>query len=470
MANFGAPVAQDVNVNPSGGIQTLAGLLSLQQQKQQLQTGAYQQQSAQADAIQKQQAAQEMQAAVPLMRDPVGSGITDATGKPTANAYSIIKSVMPITGDAHYNDMITAASNTVNYKNAWTKLTQDQQSNISSRLAGIAADPKSQTADILDQLDKINDENSGQPQSADINKLTDSARHFITYANANRGPEAVKQVVMGLSRGGVGNTGITGPGGVATPQTATIDTGPNIQAGTVAPALQGGGFTPQTATAKAPGPTQTIPYVAAAAAAGSGAGARATGVAGSDIDRANQVSANIQPSTAAIETTKKIDDLADQVNSGKVADWVSKAAGAAGISPIVYARQLLEKDLGQVKALASQGAQSDQRMGTILSGYPESTSAPQTIHTAMDYIRGSFRQNVARGQQLNEYRTAHPDLTGFQHADDVLTSHVDPLMSEFQSLSTPAARQGFYRRNFTTPQEAQAFKDKVTGVGHVLGP
>lgn len=56
MADFGSPIAQ--NVNPVGqGVQTLSGLLGIKQQQQALQTGAYQQQSAQAEAQQQQQTA-----------------------------------------------------------------------------------------------------------------------------------------------------------------------------------------------------------------------------------------------------------------------------------------------------------------------------------------------------------------------------------------------------------------------------
>ena len=51
-------------------------------------------------------------------------------------------------------------------------------------------------------------------------------------------------------------------------------------------------------------------------------------------------------------------------------------------------------------------------MDTILSGYPEATSTPETIHRAMDYIRGSFRQQLARGKLLNDYQKKHPDLSG----------------------------------------------------------
>ncbi len=57
--DFGAPIANSINVNPNQAVQTLSGLLSLKQQQQALQTGAFQQQSAQAQAQQEQQTARQ---------------------------------------------------------------------------------------------------------------------------------------------------------------------------------------------------------------------------------------------------------------------------------------------------------------------------------------------------------------------------------------------------------------------------
>ncbi len=196
--------------------------------------------------------------------------------------------------------------------------------------------------------------------------------------------------------------------------------------------------------------------------------ARTTAVAGSDTDRANEISAKVQPSQAGIGITQRVDDLANQIKSGKFADWVvKKAAAAGGEDPAITARQLLEKDLGQVKASATAGAGTDQKMQTVLSGYPEATSATDTIHAAMDYIRGSFRQNLARGELLNNYRSKNPQLNGLQHADDVLTSHTDPLMHEFKALKTPGERIEFYKRNFHERGKAEDFKNRVTGMDHL---
>jgi hypothetical protein len=471
--DFGSPVAgANTAVNP---LQTLSSVLGIKQQQQNLQTSQYQQQTAQAQAIQQQQVARETQAGAALLSDPVGNGIIDKDGNPTANAQTIIQRAMPTTGAIHYGNIVNAAKAKVELTNAANNLRSNERMELANTIGGGAADKNNQLPDIQDQVTALVESKKGTDAYKDYQNIANTSMDVLNKAQTHPAlegqPEPWRTAALGLQRTILGAPGVVGAGGVANPTSGLADAGPAYQPYVQQSPLMGGQVTQVgQPIRKALGPTQTIPYVAASSAAASGASARASGVAGSDIDRANQVSASIQPSTAAIETTKKIDDLADQINSGKVADWVSKAAAAAGYKDsIAYARQLLEKDLGQVKAQASAGAATDQKMGTILSGYPEATSAPQTIHTAMDYIRGSFRQNVARGEQLNSYRQAHPDLTGFQHADDILTSHIDPLMSEFQALKTPQERIGFYKRNFTSPQEAQAFKDKVSGASHALG-
>jgi hypothetical protein len=189
--------------------------------------------------------------------------------------------------------------------------------------------------------------------------------------------------------------------------------------------------------------------------------------AGSDFDRANQVSAAVAPANQTITLTKEVDDLADQVKSGKFADAISKAAAAAGLESDTYARQLLKKDLGRIQATATEGAKSDQRQATVLSGLPDATSDTRTIHTSMDFTRGVARQDLARGALLNSVKAKDPNLRGFQHADDVLTSTTDPLMHEFNSLQTPQQRVDFYKRNFSQRQDAEAFTNKVKGMSHL---
>jgi len=206
-------------------------------------------------------------------------------------------------------------------------------------------------------------------------------------------------------------------------------------------------------------PTEKPSYIAER----TGAGARATGTAGSDIDRSNEVASLQQQSKAAIPLTQRIDQLSHEIASGNLAKKISETGNWLGFSSVNEARSQLNKDLGQVKALAIARSGSDARAATVLEGYPTDTTPEATVHAAMDYIRGTARQNLARGNLLSQYQKEDQGLKGFQAADNVLAGKTDPLMHEYLSLK-PEEQAGFYRRNFSTPQEAQAFKDEVNAL------
>jgi hypothetical protein len=69
MADFGAPVAQNVNVNAGGGLDMLSKLLNAKQAQQNLQTGAIQQQGLQAEVQQQQQTAKQRSAQASFFQD-----------------------------------------------------------------------------------------------------------------------------------------------------------------------------------------------------------------------------------------------------------------------------------------------------------------------------------------------------------------------------------------------------------------
>jgi hypothetical protein len=253
MPDFGAPVAQNVNVNPGQGIQTLSGLIGLQQQQQQLQTGQYIQQSAQAHAIQQQQVAKETQAGSSLLSDPVGNGIIDKDGNPTANAQTIIQQAMPTTGSQHYEGLVKAAQAKVELTNSANNLRSNERGEIANVIGGAAADPKTQLPDVLDQLNGLVESKKGTSAYGDYQTIANTAKDVLAKAATH--PAFVGQqqgqqqdpwrtAALGLQRTVLGAPGVVGPGGVGTPGNVTVDQGPVIQPGVQAPALAGGGITP----------------------------------------------------------------------------------------------------------------------------------------------------------------------------------------------------------------------------------
>jgi hypothetical protein len=461
VADFPAPVATQIKPpDPMQGINTMSGILGLQQQRQALQTGQYTQDTAQANAQMTQQDAANRQAAGSFFKNfdiakhhgddgtlDLDSALTSPEFKATGDASpEIAKSLLAIK-----NSQLQA-------KTGLAALNGTLRGQFSSQVAGLAQDPdvkagnQTGSGKVLDALDQF-----GKVGGPDAQRVAGIYGQVLR----NTPPAKMAQALQNLQLQAKS-------AGEQLPTTTAIDTGPTIQGGSVAPGT--GAITPAgPPVRKDLAPTEQIPYKAAATSATASAASRATGVAGSDIDRANQISANIKAAPAGIQTTQQIDDLADQIHSGKFAAWVSKGAASVGLSEATYARQLLEKDLGIVKTQLTSAAPSDSRAATILSGTPEATSDPQTIHGAMDYVRGSFRQNQAQGKNLSAYKAKHPDLGGFQSADDALTGGAGPLVHEFISLKGKDQQAAFYRRNFSNAQQAKEFRDKARASAHTLG-
>jgi len=189
--------------------------------------------------------------------------------------------------------------------------------------------------------------------------------------------------------------------------------------------------------------------------------ARQVQTGNADVDRSNEVSGMQQASSAAIPLTSRIDELADEISASKIAGSVTQGLRHLGFSDIDAARTQLKKDLGQVKGLAIAKSGSDARAATILEGYPDDTTPPTTIHAAMDYIRGTARQNLNRGKNLMRAQQADPQgLRGFQASDNVISNQTNPLQHEYLSLP-PEKRAGFLKRNFSSKDAAQAFLDET---------
>lgn len=224
------PVATQIQPpDPSKGLSLLSSMLDLKQKQQALQTGAYQQQTAQAGAIEAQQHAKELQAGSRLLADPIGNGLIDEEGNPTKNAYSIIKSVMPTSGDDRYQDLLKVAKGHVEFRNSVQNLSQNEQGYISSRLAGIAADPAAHISDVVSGINDLKNQFKGTAEEESINRLVKVMKDAVDDAGDHHGMDGVRKVLNGFSRGAIGNAGITGPGGIATPTRETMQAPGGLQ-------------------------------------------------------------------------------------------------------------------------------------------------------------------------------------------------------------------------------------------------
>lgn len=465
MPDFGsAPIG--TSVNPVGqGMQTLSDAMNIKRQQQALQTGVYQQQTAQANAQQDQQKNQELQSLAQFTKQAASDpAYHNPDGSLNVQKYQTdAMKAAPTYGQAYIGQMTNNANAMVDNRKALLGLSNEQRSTIGGYFGAVAAKPNATREDFLDAAEQARGVSDDPQYQKAVDRMLMGAPDVRTLPTA-QASAALQQHARGIAME------TNAPNATVSQPTNDTMQGPDGLQGVNLNPNAPGGVGPQGAPLpQGLAPTEKPAYKQTAAAATATGASRATGVAGSDIDRANQVSANIKPAQAGIQTTQQIDDLADQIHSGKFAGWVSKNAAAAGLQESTYARQLLEKDLGIVKTQLTSAAPSDSRAATILSGTPEATSDPQTIHGAMDYVRGSLRQNLAQGQNLSAYRAKHPDLSGFQGADDAFTSGGGPLVHEFLSLKGKDAQAAFYRRNFSSPQEALKFRNQAFASSHTLG-
>jgi hypothetical protein len=244
---IGTPVGAMIQPpDPMQGVRTLSGIIGIQQQKQQLQTGQYLQQTAQSGAIKAQQEARETQAGASLLSDPVGNGILEADGKtPTQNAQSIIMRTMPTTGAARFGDIVKAAQGKVEFDNAKNNLNLNERQAYNSAVAGAAAGAQS-PQDIKDASAQFLEATKGSPVAADYETMDKHLNTVLDHASKQPTVEGQvapwRQTALQYGRSVLGAPQTVGANGIGAPAATTIQTSGGVQGGVQAPPLQGGGL------------------------------------------------------------------------------------------------------------------------------------------------------------------------------------------------------------------------------------
>ena len=242
-------------VNPNAGFDSYSKILGMQKAqldlqgaRQNLQTQQYQQQSAQANALQDQRKAQEMQTAAILLQDPVKNGLTDEEGNPTANAYSIIQQHLPITGTEHFKNLIAAAGAKVQLAQGKLNLSTDRQKTVFGRIAGLATTPNTKSTDVIEALDDLENQYAGTPNEKGIKLVGSSIRTAIAQHSKEHPDDTngmsnnVRTLLTSMASTGQSGAEVAARN-TGTP--ASINRGGlGTQFGITAPAAFGGGFTP----------------------------------------------------------------------------------------------------------------------------------------------------------------------------------------------------------------------------------
>ncbi len=470
MADYNAQVALGITPpDPNATYNSLAkilgnasGIIGIKQQQQALETGQSIQQSAKAKATIDTQNAAENQGIAKLLSDPVGNGIVDGDGNPTANAQQKIFSVAPTTGSAHYDNILENAKRKVDFNNTVNGLNTTERGEIAGTVGGASASAQSPD-DIKSALKLLVDSKSGTPVAGDyqrISKLVSDQLDHVNQATKGQNPappgqEPWRVAGQRIAQSTLPPSQTVGAGGVALPGAAQTGAGMvNRNPNTGALSQPPGG---STGSAINPRPEQV-------AGASAGATSRAGGTGNADVDTSNMVVGAQRDAKANIDLTKRIDQLADIVQPGAAAAKVSSTLGALGLTDVNQARTELQKDLGRLQTSYTSRAGSDERARTILSGLPTDTTPTQTIHQAMDVTRGSARQDLALGALRQKAAQATGgQMNGFQGDYAHAVSAASPLMHEYLALP-PADQVGFFKRNFQTAAEAKAFRAQAESV------
>jgi len=443
--------------DPNAGLNTYSNILGIQNQQQNLQI---QQQQLKQQQIQ----AQEMQAISdigknpPMKDDGKGNQVID----PDAFTQQLLQRA-PNFGLPKAGNLLDALQKGLDLKKSYLALDTGLQNEGKQIIGAWSAHPDAPLSDLASQLENWSNERKDHyPGVVDVkNNLL---KMLATYPD----PQHQKMFGQQVARSALDQGALTGPQGLATPQPAQVDANGQIINGTRAPALAGGGFT-QTGEPikKTTAPWQTPEYAGRVAQAS----ASGTGTASGDIDRKNQISAAVAPSNNAISTIAEMRSLTRQISQGSFSQQILKASQAAGdSSPEITARNLLKKDMANLKTSVGSAATTDAQRSTIDQSFPdlENPDVP-TVTRALDRIEGTMRQNLVRSRSAQDYLKKHPDAGGLQQADDRLMSNSDPLVHTYNALPTAPDRAEFLKRHFNTDEERRNFVNSKKAHDHVGG-
>ena len=145
------PIGNTFNApNPMTGINTLSGIVGIQQKQQALQTGQYQQATAQAESEQAHQKNQELQKVSALMQSVHGGGYRKADGSLDRQRFADdVSTVAPAYGQAIATSALAQANEVVQNQKAKQDLTDSARASLGSTLTALAKDPNTRRDDVI---------------------------------------------------------------------------------------------------------------------------------------------------------------------------------------------------------------------------------------------------------------------------------------------------------------------------------
>lgn len=461
MADFPAPVGTMVKApDPMQGINTMSGILGLQQQRQNLATGALKQQS-QALETGQQQSVQNFfstwdpsQHVAPDGTPDLESAFQSKEFKAAGNAKPAIMQAMLDMKNKQYSNI-----------QALSGINKDLTQQFTTGMGSLAKDD-----DVLE--DKTDPTTGVSPGRAKVNQFIgnfsklspDAARVAQIY-----GP-IVEHAPPGKLSHGVSVMQMQGQSASEqqaqqNPVPGSFDTGSQILPVTTNRAT---GIPQPTGQVikKTLGPAEQLPYVRARGAAG------VEGTQGASNDEAlyNDIT---QKGTKAVQLkslTQDIRNLAGEVQTGQyskaMADKWSALKQTFGFKPdddsFETKRQILSKMAAQLRTQSESGASTDSERAGIEAALPDPEHMnPAAVAQAARYVGALADTQSARSKFANQHRQVNGGTsTGIRESDSAFMQNADPKVFEYQSIPPGAERQAYLKQHFKSKDEVKAFLDK----------
>jgi hypothetical protein len=464
MADFGAPVADKVNVDP---LQTIGSLLSLKSKNLAIQGQQQALQGQAADVAMKQRTNSQQQA---LSQIPWQSFENSDGSYDMDKATKAALAVAPTEGPDFVSRLGAMTKGSADSKAAFSSLNQTYQNNIRSALGAWGANPNASSSDLTTQAN-IAKANAPDSSKDAVAQVVDHAIQGVTGPDLITGkPKSLEQqklAAVAFSRAGLSQDAVSGPGGLATPEGGTANTGARIIP-TVTNRMSG-----VTQAANAPpianaelGPAQQPGYLQTAAAAGASGGAGATNdeTAYSQIQQAGSKSKQIASLADDVANLSKSVQTGP-LSSGAASKWATtlQSLGISNVGADTWEakRQLLGKMAAQLRIQANiaNGANTDAARADVESAYPNpDTMSPGAVQEAAHYVKGLAAVNQARLNNADKFKATNSGSSlGLRAVDNQFTQNADPKAFVYESLPPGPERQAFLKSHFSTPQEIQQF-------------
>ena len=239
MADFGSPVAQNVNADPNKGLQTISNLMGLKSQQIGIQQAQQQLAGTTADTQAKTQAMTERAAITKMMQtgvDDMGNSIKDATGQlDPSRILPALGRIAPYTGQQYAQNIIKSQTDKVGLESASQSLDAQGRGLLMGAVQAAALDPNMKSADINAGIDNLV---AAHPEMANAaTYLKSLTPHLDVLSDPRARAGAVNTIAAHIQPGQAVQT---------QPTAGSVNTGATQSQGAFAPPVAGGGFTPAT--------------------------------------------------------------------------------------------------------------------------------------------------------------------------------------------------------------------------------